>query len=221
MSEPETLPAGLHPEAALLPWYADRTLGVEEQTRVARHLESCPDCRLELDELTKMKRELTAAYAAQPEPSPQLARSVFAKVAQEVTARRRAARESGSWLDEVEGWFRSLFMPQWVPALAVLALAAQLGLLLWVTMPAQQEQITTRSIGRATATFKILFREQATEAEIRALLLQFHGRIVNGPSSEQAYLIEVVTGDPSLTVKALEALRARTDIIRTVEIHAP
>lgn len=221
MSEQETLPTGVHPEVALLPWYSNGTLEAEERQRVAQHLESCPDCRLELDELTQMKRELTAAYAVQLEPSPQLARSIFAKVAQEATARRRAEKQSGSWLDGVDGWFRSLFMPQWVPAFAVLALAAQLGLLLWVTMPAQQEQIATRSIGGATATFTILFREQATEAQIRALLLQFHARIVSGPSSEQAYLVEVATGDPSLTAKALETLRARTDVIRNVEIHSP
>ncbi|NJO35342.1 MAG: hypothetical protein HC869_21895, partial [Rhodospirillales bacterium] len=42
----------IHPEAALLPWYLNGTLGDAESRQVAGHLQSCAACRSELDELS-------------------------------------------------------------------------------------------------------------------------------------------------------------------------
>jgi anti-sigma factor RsiW len=222
MSEPETLPRDVHPEIALLPWYANGTLGAEERQQVARHLESCADCRRELDELRQMKSELSAVYKVHREPSPRLIRSVLAKVAREASARRGAPAETGSWLDRLDQWFRSLFLPQWVPTLAAVILLTQLGLLLWVTMPPMpSDQITTRSLGSPTATFKVTFQEQATEGQIRALLSTVHGRVIDGPNPEHVYVIEVIAGDPAVNVKTLETLRARTDVVHSAETIAP
>lgn len=221
MSERETLPTGVHPEVGLLPWYANGTLGTEEQQAVARHLESCADCRHELDELKQMKRELTAACASQPEPSPRIAQSVLAKVAQEASARHKVSTETGSWLDGVDDWFRSLFMPQWIPTLTAVLFAAQVGLLLWVTMPTQQGQITTRSIGSPTATFKVSFREQATEGQIHALLDSIRGRLIDGPTADGSYVIDVLAADRAEAGKKLEALRRRTDVIQRADAITP
>lgn len=217
MRERETLPPEVHPEVALLPWYANGTLASEEREQVARHLESCPDCRRELDELMQIKHELTAVYRVHPEPSDRLARSVLANVAQEASTRRHAPAETRSRLDGLDRWIRSLLMPQWVPTLVAVVLVAQLGLLLWVTMPSQQGQVTTRSLSSATVTFKIIFQEQATEGQIRALLNTIRGRVIDGPNPEQAYFIEVITGDPSGNVKALETLRERADVVYSAE----
>lgn len=41
----------------------------------------------------------------------------------------------------------------------------------------------------------IVFRENATEAEIRNLLLQVHARIISGPSRSGLYLIEIPSGE--------------------------
>ena len=218
MSERETLPPEVHPEVALLPWYANRTLGADEQQQVARHLESCPDCRHELDELAQMRSALTAAYSAQPEPSTGIARSVLATVAQEASTRRNAPAQTRSWPDGLDRWFRSLFMPQWIPTLAAVVLVVQLGLLVWVTIPAQREKVTTRSLSSPTVTFKVTFREQATEGQIRALLNTVGGRIIDGPNPEHAYFIEVIAGDRAVSV---EMLHARGDVVRSAEAVSP
>jgi len=222
MSDPETMPAGVHPEVALLPWYANGTLGEQEREQVARHLESCADCRRELDDLRQMKRNLTAMYHAQPEPSPLLARSVMAKVATERPA--GAVRRSGErpWLIGIDQWLRSLLLPQWVPTLVSILLIVQAGLLLWTAMPStQQDQVTSRSVGSPAAKLSVVFQEHATEAQIRALLTMIQGRVIDGPRRDQAYIIEVVARDPAVSMKALETLRTMSDLVRTAEVAAP
>lgn len=222
MSEPETLPTGVHPEVALLPWYLNGTLGAEEQRRVARHLESCPDCRLELDELTHMKRDITAAYAAQPEPSPQLARSVFAKVAQKSALRRPASAESENWLSGLDQWIRSLFIPQWVPTLAALFVVAQLGLLFWLTLPPSQNgQVTTRGLGTQTARLSVAFHSTATEEAIRSVIETVNGRIVDGPNKKGIYTIEVPAADSQVSQNTLNLLRRNSDVVRAADLERP
>ncbi|MBA5865979.1 MAG: hypothetical protein GDA67_04685 [Nitrospira sp. CR1.3] len=221
MSEPETLPAEVHPEAALLPWYANDTLGSEERQSVARHLESCAGCRRELEELTQLKHDLAMVYGAAPSPSPQLARSVLQKVAVETSLRRSADLQGGHRLAAVDQWLRSLFLPQWVPTLAAIMLVVQFGLLLWVTMPVEEDRITTRSIESLALRYRVSFQEQATEGEIRALLNAIRGRIVDGPTAERTYVIEVRGGDPDSSKKTLAMLRARTEIVALVETLTP
>ena len=49
----------------------------------------------------------------------------------------------------------------------------------------------------------IVFKETATESDIRKLLLQVHGRIINGPSISGLYVIEIPFGeevDKSLSI---------------------
>jgi Putative zinc-finger len=222
MSEQETLPPEVHLEVALLPWYVNGTLGAQERQQVTRHLGSCPGCRRELDELTQMLSALPAAFAAQPEPSPRIARLVLAKVAQEATARQNVSAEAGSWLNRLDGWFRSLFLPQWVPTLTAVSLVALLGLLLWATMPPMlSEQITTRSLGSPNAIFKVRFQEQATEGQIRALLNSVRGRVIDGPTADGSYLIEVLASDTAAADKKLETVRGRTDVIQRADAIMP
>ena len=147
MSDPETLPAGVHPEVELLPWYATGTLGEADQQRVARHLESCHDCSRELEDLTHIRRALTELSRQEAEPSGSLARSVMARVAADSIDRGRPQQE-GSWAAAIDRWFRSLLIPQWVPTLAAVLLIAQMGLLIWVTLPpVERSEVSTRSVG--------------------------------------------------------------------------
>ena len=97
MSDPETLPAGVHPEVELLPWYATGTLAEPDRQRIARHLESCRDCSGELQELVDMQRNLQALYRQEAEPSTQLARSVMARVAADAAGSQGRRRWRGRW----------------------------------------------------------------------------------------------------------------------------
>jgi anti-sigma factor RsiW len=218
MTEPDTMPADVHPEVALLPWYVNGTLGGTERQQVDRHLQSCALCRRELDELTSMKRLLTATYEAQSAPSARLVRSVMAQVAADARAAGDGASQPSSWLDGMDQRFRSLFLPRWVPTLAVVLLIAQMGLLLWVQLPqTESEQVSTRSLGMQTEAITVTFQPLATEEQIRGLLRQVSGRITEGPTAEGLYTIEVPSTGASTTHTKADLLRARSDIVRSAE----
>lgn len=219
MTEPDTMPADVHPEVALLPWYVNGTLGDTERQQVDRHLQSCALCRGELDELTSMKRRLTAAYEAQSPPSTRLARSVMALVAADARVVGDGNFRPSSWLDGMDQWFRSLLLPRWVPTLAVVLLIAQMGLLLWVQLPwTDSEPVSTRSLGMQTEAIAVTFQPLATEEQIRGLLQQVSGRITEGPTAEGLYTVEVPSSGGSTTQRKADLLRARSDIVRSAEL---
>ncbi|HEX6949430.1 MAG TPA: zf-HC2 domain-containing protein [Nitrospira sp.] len=220
MSDPETLPAGVHPEVELLPWYVNGSLRQDDRQRVARHLESCPDCRRELDELTDIRRSLKTMYDAEAEPSARLARSVMAQVAED-SGRRSLRAHDRSWTSGLDRWFRSLLMPQWVPTLAAILLVFQMGLLVWVALPpGERGEVSTRSLRRQTATIKVLFQPSATEEQIRSLLQGLPARVVDGPNAEGTFTIEVTSGDPSASAPLVQ-LRDRRDVVRSAELVRP
>lgn len=218
MTDPDMMPTDVHPEVALLPWYASGTLRDAERQQVGGHLESCASCRRELDELTALKRQVTAAYQRQSAPSARLAGKVMAQVAADARALSDRPAKSMSGLYGMDQWFRVFFLRQWVPTLVATLLVAQVGLLLWVGLPStDSEPVSTRSLGMQTGTIAVTFQPSATEEQIRALLQQVRGRITQGPTSEGAYMIEVVSTDESTTTRKADLLRARTDIVRSAD----
>ncbi len=65
---------------ALLPWYAKRTLGEKEHESVARHLESCPDCARELEELGVLLSASEHLHADVPDSSDDLLERTLQKI---------------------------------------------------------------------------------------------------------------------------------------------
>ncbi len=221
MSEQDTLPADVHPEAALLPWFANGTLPVGEREQIMRHLERCGDCRRELDELSQMKQALTEAYRTEPIPSPRLSRSVLAKVAEESATKRPVSTVADGWMDELDQWFRSLFLPRWVPTLAAMLLAVQFGLLFWLTnTPPPSEPVTTRAVAGPTLRVRVTFQEQATVGQIRAVLESVRAQILEGPDGSGSYLLRI-PGTPDMTARALQLLKSRSDVVSNAEPTAP
>lgn len=220
MSDPEALPAGVHPEVELLPWYATGTLGEDDRQRVARHLESCRDCSRELEDFTHIRQTLTELSREEAEPSARVHRSVMARVTADVI-RQDPANAQTSWAAGMDRWFRSLLTPQWVPTLAAIMLAAQMGLLIWVTLPPEeQSQISSRSVDipKQAARIAVTFQPSATEAGIRSLLERVHARVVDGPTAEGMFTISVGTGNPAA---ALAQLREQRDVIRSADPVQP
>jgi len=222
MNEPETLPTGVHEEVALLPWYANGTLPAHEQERVAQHLESCAGCRQELEELSRMKAGLAAVYRAQPEPSPRLGRSVLRAVAGEVHAHRAAPSRQESWFASVDRRLRSLLFAPWVPTLAAAVLLVQVGLIVWISMPAPQaNHVVSRGLDRRTARLSVVFHTAATEESIRSTLGAIGGRIVDGPNHAGVYTIEVPAEDVEASRNKLDLLRRSTNVVRSADFEEP
>jgi len=169
-----------------------------------------------------MKRRLKETYEAQPAPSARVARSVMAQVAADRREGSDRTSTPSSWPHGMDQWFRSLFLPQWVPTLVAALLIAQMGLLLWVRLPTiEQEQVSRRSLGMQTATIAVMLQAFATEEQIRVLLQQVRGQITHGPTAEGLYTIEVLSTDGSTTQRKVDLLSARTDIVRSADLVKP
>ncbi len=222
MSDPETLPADVHQEAALLPWYVNGTLSESDRHQIDRHLATCPACRAELEELTRWKSDLGTIYAAQTGPSSQAARRVFDTVMREASTRRIGQTRQQSWLEGMDQWFRALFLPRWVPTLAAILLVTQVGLVLWLSMPpTKSEEVSSRSLGVQTARLSVVFQSGATEEHIRSLLQFVRGHVIDGPTTDGTYIIEVLAEDESIAHKKLEMLRERAEVIRSADLVKP
>jgi anti-sigma factor RsiW len=214
MTDHETLPGNVHREAALLPWYVNGTLSSEERLQVDRHVAVCSGCRAELDELLHLRTDLQDVFAAEPSPSARLAETVKARIA------REAARDSGvagfsSVTERFERWSRSLFAPRWVPGLAMLLVVTQGALLLWLLQQPAQEAVVTRSLQPAPVQIHVTFHAQATEEQIRTVLQAVQARVVDGPSGDGVYLVELPR-DPRVSAEEkVRALLGHSEVVKS------
>ncbi len=162
----------------LLPWYVNGTLNADERARVERHLEDCAVCREEvasLEDLQQCVRETSSETEA--------AVPGFGKVMAQIDA-ATAPR------------FRTPPAIRWALAAQAAAILVLAAMLIWPTAPASQDDFRTLSdprveTGNAAPSFRIVFSETATEAELRRLLRSVEAEIVSCPSSFGVYTIRV------------------------------
>jgi anti-sigma factor RsiW len=221
----------MHPESMLLPWYLNGTLEQPEHQQVATHLARCSRCRTELEELAGLRQQVRQVYASEASVPARAFQATMAHVNQRAssatasTQHRASPMEDAmpiSWLSSLDHFFRSLFQPQWVPTLAVALIVAQFGFLYWtLARPAGPEQITTRTVAPPTARIRVLFKDTVTEQQVRSAIQEIRGRIVDGPTPDGAYVVEVPALDHSTSHTKVEALRAKSDIVRIAEPMTP
>lgn len=212
-----------HPTAMLLPWYLSGALKESERRAVQEHLASCADCRLELDNLKALRSPLKAALADQPIPALEVKRAVMAQIHAETErgARRPSGVNPGGGFGEgVEQWFRNLLAPRWAPMLASTLLIGQLVLLLWtageqtVLTPGP---VTTRNLPPAATRVTLAFTPSASETHIRATIRALNGRLVDGPTADGLYTIEIPPAESGNLDAQLQKIRQQSDVIRRAE----
>jgi len=233
MTEPNTLPPDVHQTVALLPWYVNGTLSVADRVTVSSHLQECPSCRTELDELVRVDNQIKQTVSAGPVPSTRLAQTVFARVRQEAQQGQEEVRrtspvmtEPSTLIADIDRWLRNLFVPQWIPTLVATLLVAQLGVLLWtLSQPSPPidvgGSVASRGLGLPKARLRVEFQPFASMQQIQTLLQDVHGRVVDGPTTEGAYIMEIPASDPAAIEQNLQALQSRHEIIRHVEALRP
>ncbi|HET9229428.1 MAG TPA: zf-HC2 domain-containing protein [Thermoanaerobaculia bacterium] len=186
----------------LLPWYANGTLPETEQRTVEEHAEQCQRCREELGACRRLG-EVVRTSAAEP-PVPHPARFELLKTR----------------LDEAEGSrVRSLLGA--TPKTVRWLLAAQLAALLilaagwmWRTPPPAPAEFTTLSDPAAASAgprVRVVFAEEATERQIRDVLLPIGGQLAGGPSPLGVYTVELAEGRDPLPV-VLKHLKSRPEV---------
>lgn len=110
-----------------------------------------------------------------------------------------------------------LYQKPWVwQVAAAVAVAFALGqaLLPNASQPERFEVAGAPSVMMASATLTVAFQPDATEAQIRALLLDNGAEIVGGPSALGLYQLSVT--DPADADAVAEALRAAGTIVESV-----
>ena len=211
----------------LLPWYVNATLDEHERREVSEHLASCMPCRTELEEMTVLQRAVVESSDELPAPSQALLKQAMAQI--DSFERARQTARSASWLSELKdrvgdallGWCGP--MPNLARAvvaaqfLLIAGLAGGLGFSLWSDRDHTTLSGTAQTGGGARLAIR--FNDSITEAQLRQVVREINGKIVDGPSSLGIYTVEVPIA-PEKTAeleKLLRALRSREQLVTYVE----
>jgi hypothetical protein len=205
---------------ALLPFYVNGTLQGDELDRVQQHLTGCEQCRREVDWLRNV---FAACEEIAPVPETPLADTG------RIAALAGHVRASAGRI-EPRGW-RRRFSAGWsaTQPWARMLMAAQLaGLAILGTMLVSEtrDDAPYRTLGTFTRSapagdsIAVKFDPAITEGAMRQLLEAAGARIVDGPTTTAAFVLEVPAGHSSAAVQKLRTepkvlfaapLGARTD----------
>lgn len=204
-----------------LPWYAEGTLDPDERILAERHLQHCSVCREELER----NRQIGLLFASRPQdpdqtwqPSDAHFAEILARIETAEPTIEAAARPADSrrWLENMRAWLGGVPSGfRWLLAVETFALAAlALVLVMPRLAPPEQSLYETYTDGEATAPapgsrLHLVFAEDLTEAELRALLRSVQGQLAAGPSGLGVYTVVLRDGD---SAQALRTLRAHPKV---------
>jgi hypothetical protein len=215
-----------HAEMTALTWYLQDKLPEAERRNIAKHLETCSECRADLASLSALAGGLRKAYDSEPGPSPDVKREVMARIAAESAARSRqkpAVPRTENLFDQLRAWFAAPLVPRWAPAALLVLVAVQAGVLVQ-RQPGNAvppPTIGTRGLPAAPTRLRVVFNPLAAESQIREVLGQLGAHIVDGPSESGAYLIELRAADPKEISEKLRMARARPEVLQSLDTAPP
>ena len=218
----------------LLPWYLNGTLDVEEKEIVKKHLSESSLLNMEMEELKMLRSVIMEANEVQNEmlsmPVERMEMNILDRIdtyeeSVEQSTQRVPIMESESLWTKVQGFFEGITMPAMSPvgmaALFVIQFAIILGLA--STLLFNEPEYEVLSVNTQTAqdlgpTIMISFKDSATEKEIRNLLSNIDGRIIDGPKAGGLYIVELpkeITSQNILDTE-IEKLKSNTDVVKNV-----
>jgi putative zinc finger protein len=207
----------------LIPWYANGTLEGRECDEVETHLSTCSSCQTELRRCRDIASAVHAAGETSWSPSPRH----FSQMLARIDATEASGTQDGGWWERLRAQYARHFLAlQSTPRLFRWALAAQgamilllAGVLVWQEPSSSGPLYRTLSDGgdhvsQGQAHIQVVFADDITEKELRALLTGVGGTIVNGPSSEGVYTVALPLfgNSPDLVDPILGAVRAHRKV---------
>jgi anti-sigma factor RsiW len=203
----------------VLPWYVNGSLAQPERERVEAHLAACRRCQEEIRTCRRTAAEIAGAGEVAPSPHPIQFQRVLARIEE---SEREERRHGGGW--RILSPFRALVQATPRPLRGALVAQAAVifllvGVLAWDALrpvppasgssPAGSSPAVYRTLSDPapapvpTVRLRVMFSPQATEREIRGLLLGIRGEITAGPSTLGTYTVEIpAAGDPAAGVLA-------------------
>jgi Putative zinc-finger len=207
----------------LLPWYVNGRLEGREREDVETHLSTCPSCQAELEHC----RDLAAAVQATGETAWSPSPSHFSQLLARIDAAEAHGARNGGWRERLRAQCAGqLWVLQSTPRIVRWTLAAQgamilllVGVLVWHA-PFSPEPLyriladDSDQVDQNRADLKVVFADDMTEQELRALLTSIGGSIVKGPSPLGFYTVEIPVseGSPGLVDPILDAVRAHRKV---------
>lgn len=204
----------------LLPWYVNGTLSQRERERVEAHLEACSRCQEEAQACRRTAEAIRSAGEAAPTPHPVQLQRVLARI-DEAEAEETPKRFSrlGS---RFGGWRAAPRALQGALMAQVAIILLLVGVLVWrelhpgpgdLPAPAVYRTLSDAPPARQPARrLRLMFSPDATERQVRHLVLDVRGRITDGPSALGVYTVEVPTGGDSLQA-VLTRLRSEPQVM--------
>lgn len=200
-----------HPVERLLPWYASGQLDDADRVTVKAHLADCADCR----EALALEHLLKSSVASL---SPQVAADWAVLRDRLKPMPRRRSNWHIAPAVRVAAWrtTRNAVRGPWriVRTLALPAVAAALAAVLVLTIVPPDKPAPYRTLGAtpviAAGNIIVMFRPDLTEAGLRGVLHDSGARLVDGPTSANAYVLRVPDGRRSAALQSLRAQSAVT-----------
>lgn len=192
-----------HREAQdLLPWFVTGRLDAEEQARVEAHVAGCPDCQRDVAFQKRLESEVARLPVDVEGGWSRMRMKVEAEAAGPVRRVARLAQGRAAWL----GW----------------GIAASVPLAVGAALLPPAVEASYHALGAAPAApagnVVVIFRPDATEAEMRGLLKAAHARMVDGPTAADAY---VLAAPPAERDAALKLLKAQRLVVLAEPVDAP
>lgn len=190
----------------LLPWYANGTLASAEAAMIEAHLAECDACRTEL----ASERSLAQAVAELPMDN-EHGWAAMSRMLDSTVPPVQAYRPGS--------FFRRRIAVGWSAAITLAA--ATFVFTLSTTLPRAPAVQTYHALGAApssrTGNIVVLFKPEATEREMRAVMIKADARLVDGPLASGSYVLRVAAGSRS---QALGQLRASSQVALAEPIDA-
>jgi hypothetical protein len=183
----------------LLPWHVNGSLDPDQRAWVDQYLSDHPELRGEMHWFQSLQARL---HENAPAVSEELGMD---KLFTRIRAERRAP--APSLMERVRELFGFKLTPAFAMTAALLLVQAAVITGLMIERP---DVATTRAVPGAYAGpfVRVSFQPQATEQEIRLLLVEVQGQLVAGPGQLGNYYLMVPAGTADAAVKKLEASKA-------------
>jgi anti-sigma factor RsiW len=196
----------------LLPWFLNGTLEADDVAQVEEHLQSCPACRSELECLQVLRSTYVDTELA-PDAEAALARL---RPRLEESAPASRPRRTGE---------RSRARPAQIPSWLGLALAAQFALILGLGWKVLQPDAaleyralsSAATAEHAAGSLVVVFNPTASQREVARILHRSGGRIVDGPTESNGFVLAVASGNLK---DALTRLRAEPAVVLAEPLEA-
>jgi Putative zinc-finger len=206
----------------LLPWYGNGTLTGQELHDVEAHLTACHACQTELTRCHDLAAAVRASEDVAWSPSPAHVARVLARI-EAVEARRTWRRD---WWQGVCAWGLAArgvlqttpFSVRWTLAAQGVLVVLLASALVWQMSSVSSGQYRTLSAGndhvpQNQGQIRVVFAEDMTEHELRALLTSMGGTIVQGPSPLGVYTVGILQpGNRADLVRLVQMMQAHPKV---------